>query len=186
MTGVKRTDDVLLAVRRLRDRGVDAVLCMVGDGPDREAVERRARELGIVRSSLFLGYQDEVAPYYAAFDALMLPSANEGTPVSAIEALAGGRPVVATRVGGVPDVVRDGVDGFLVEPGDVDAMAERLAMPGRRLRPSPPHGRGGPRARRPRALRRRAPARRRRRLYRRLLAGEQSKRCRRRTPPRPA
>jgi glycosyltransferase involved in cell wall biosynthesis len=128
MTGVKRTDDVLLAVRRLRDRGVDAVLCMVGDGPDRETVEQRARELGIVRSSLFLGYQDDVAPYYAAFDALILPSANEGTPVSAIEALAGGRPVVATAVGGVPDVVRDGVDGFLVEPGDVDAMADRLAQ----------------------------------------------------------
>jgi glycosyltransferase involved in cell wall biosynthesis len=127
MTAVKRTDDVLLAVRRLRDRGVDAVLCMVGDGPDRETVERRARELGIVRSSLFLGYQDDVAPYYAAFDALILPSANEGTPVSAIEALAGGRPVVATGVGGVPDVVRDGVDGFLVEAGDIDAMADRLA-----------------------------------------------------------
>jgi glycosyltransferase involved in cell wall biosynthesis len=127
MTGVKRTDDVLLAVKRLRDGGVDAVLCMVGDGPDRDAVERRAHELGIVRDSFFLGYQDEVAPFYAAFDALILPSANEGTPVSAIEALAGGRPVVATRVGGVPDVVRDGVDGFLVEPGDVDAMADRLA-----------------------------------------------------------
>jgi glycosyltransferase involved in cell wall biosynthesis len=127
MTGVKRTDDVLLAVQRLRDRGVDAVLCMVGDGPDRDTVELRARELGIMRDSLFLGYQDDVAPYYAAFDALILPSANEGTPVSAIESLAGGRPVVATAVGGVPDVVRDGVDGFLVEPGDVDAMADRLA-----------------------------------------------------------
>jgi glycosyltransferase involved in cell wall biosynthesis len=127
MTGVKRTDDVLLAVRALRERGVDTVLCMVGDGPDRDAVERRAHQLGIVRDSLFLGYQEEVASYYAAFDALILPSANEGTPVSAIEALAGGRPVVATRVGGVPDVVRDGIDGFLVEPGDVDAMAERLS-----------------------------------------------------------
>ena len=160
MTGVKRTDDVLLAVRRLRDRGVDAVLCMVGDGPDREAVERRARELGIVRSSLFLGYQDEVAPYYAAFDALILPSANEGTPVSAIEALAGGRPVVATRVGGVPDVVRDGVDGFLVEPGDVDAMADRL----RTSPPTPSSAAAWARraAPGPRALRRRAPARRRR------------------------
>ena len=127
MTGVKRTDDVLLAVRALRERGVDTVLCMVGDGPDRDAVERRAHQLGIVRDSLFLGYQEEVASYYAAFDALILPSANEGTPVSAIEALGGGRPVVATRVGGVPDVVRDGIDGFLVEPGDVDAMAERLS-----------------------------------------------------------
>ncbi len=81
---------------------------MVGDGPDRDGLEKRAHELGIVRHCLFLGYQDEVAPYYAAFDALVLPSANEGTPVSAIEALASGTPVVATRVGGVPDVVRDG------------------------------------------------------------------------------
>ena len=127
MTGVKRTSDVLLAFKRLRERGVDACLCMVGDGPEREQVERRAHELGIMRDTLFLGYQEDVAPFYAAFDALVLPSANEGTPVSVIEALAGGRPVVATRVGGVPDVVRDGVDGFLVEPGDIDALAERLS-----------------------------------------------------------
>jgi glycosyltransferase involved in cell wall biosynthesis len=127
MTGVKRTEDVLRAFRRLRDRGVDACLCMIGDGPDRPAVERRAHELGVMRDTLFLGYQEEVAPYYAAFDAMILPSINEGTPVSAIEALAAGRPVVATRVGGVPDVVREGEDGFLVEAGDVDALADRLA-----------------------------------------------------------
>jgi glycosyltransferase involved in cell wall biosynthesis len=128
MTGVKRTEDVLRAFRRLRDRGVDACLCMIGDGPDRPAVERRAHELGVMRDTLFLGYQEEVAPFYAAFDAMILPSINEGTPVSAIEALAAGRPVVATRVGGVPDVVREGEDGFLVDPGDVDALAERLAQ----------------------------------------------------------
>jgi glycosyltransferase involved in cell wall biosynthesis len=128
MTGVKRTEDVLLAVRRLRERGVDARLCMVGDGPDRDDVEERAHELGIARNCLFLGYQDDVAPFYAAFDALVLASGNEGTPVSAIEALASGRPVVATRVGGVPDVVRDGENGFLVEAGDVEAMADRLAL----------------------------------------------------------
>jgi glycosyltransferase involved in cell wall biosynthesis len=127
MTGVKRTSDVLLAFKRLRERGVDACLCMVGDGPEREQVERRAHELGIMRDTLFLGYQEDVAPFYAAFDAMILPSGNEGTPVSAIEALAAARPVVATRVGGVPDVVRDGVDGFLVEPGDTEAAAERLA-----------------------------------------------------------
>lgn len=127
MTGIKRTDDVLLAVRKLRERGVDACLCMVGDGPDRDHVEQRAHDLGIVENCLFLGYQEEVSPYFAAFDAMVLPSANEGTPVTAIEALAACRPVVATRVGGVPDVVRDGEDGFLVEPGDVDALADRLA-----------------------------------------------------------
>jgi glycosyltransferase involved in cell wall biosynthesis len=127
MTAVKRTDDVLLAFKQLRDSGVDACLCMVGDGPDREYLERRAHELGVVRDTLFLGYQEEVAPFYAAFDALVLPSGNEGTPVSAIEALAAGRPVVATRVGGVPDVVRDGEDGFLVEAGATDELADRLA-----------------------------------------------------------
>lgn len=126
MTGVKRTDDVLLAFRRLRERGVDACLCLVGDGPDRDHVERRAHDLGVMRETFFLGYQEGVAPFFAAFDAFVLPSVNEGTPVTAIEALAAGRPVVATRVGGVPDVVRDGVDGFLVEAGAVDELAERL------------------------------------------------------------
>jgi glycosyltransferase involved in cell wall biosynthesis len=127
MTAIKRVPDVLLAFRGLLGRGVAARLCLVGDGPDRERVERRARELGVSRSTFFIGYQRDVAPYYALFDALLLPSANEGTPVVAIEALASRRPVVATRVGGVPDVVTDGVDGFLVSVGDVDAMAERLA-----------------------------------------------------------
>ena len=128
MTAVKRTDDVLVAFKRLREEGVDAVLCMVGDGPDRPHLEKRAHELGIVRDTLFLGYQEDVAPFYAAFDALVLPSSNEGTPVSAIEALAAGRPVVATRVGGVPDVVVEAEDGFLVEPGATGDIADRLAQ----------------------------------------------------------
>jgi glycosyltransferase involved in cell wall biosynthesis len=127
MTAVKRTDDVLLAFKELRDRGVDAGLCLVGDGPDRDGLEERAYELGIARHVFSLGYQDAVADWYAAFDVLILPSANEGTPVSVIEALAARRPVVATDVGGVSDVVRDGVDGFLVEAGDTTALAERLA-----------------------------------------------------------
>ena len=126
MTAIKNTEDVLSAFKTLRARGVEATLCMVGDGPDRPALERRAHELGIMRDTLFLGYQQDVAPLYAAFDALVLPSSNEGTPVSVIEALAARTPVVATRVGGVPDVVREGDDGFLVDPGDMDALAERL------------------------------------------------------------
>lgn len=127
MTAVKRTDDILVAFKQLRDDGVDACLCLVGDGPDRPQLERRAHELGVIKDTLFLGYQEEVAPFYAAFDALILPSGNEGTPVSAIEALAAGRPVVATSVGGVPDVVRDGEDGYLVEAGATGELADRLA-----------------------------------------------------------
>jgi glycosyltransferase involved in cell wall biosynthesis len=126
MTGVKNTEEVLAALKLLRDRGIDAYLCMVGDGPDREGLERRAHELGVVKRCLFLGYQEEVARFYAAFDGMILPSVNEGTPVSAIESLAAGRPVVATRVGGVPDVVEDGEDGFLVDPGATGQLADRL------------------------------------------------------------
>ncbi|HZO62012.1 MAG TPA: glycosyltransferase family 4 protein [Gaiellaceae bacterium] len=127
MTAVKRTDVVLESFRRLREQGVDAVLCMVGDGPDRRSVEDLAAELGVMRDCLFPGYQEDVGPFFAAFDVFVLPSGNEGTPVTAIEALASGCPVVATRVGGVPDVVSDGEDGFLVEPAAVDELAARLA-----------------------------------------------------------
>jgi glycosyltransferase involved in cell wall biosynthesis len=127
MTVIKHLPDVLVVVARLQERGIDARLCLVGDGPDREEVEQRAYELGIARSTLYLGYQREIAPYYSLFDALLLPSGNEGTPVVAIESLAAGTPVVATRVGGVPDVVSDGVDGFLAEVGDVEGLTAALA-----------------------------------------------------------
>src|SRR5438105_975613 len=126
MTAIKNTDVVLHAFGALRERGVDALLCLVGDGPDRDALERRAHELGLVRNCLFLGYQEDVARFYAAFDVFLLASENEGTPVTTIEALAAGRPVVATRVGGVPDVVEEGIDGFLAAPRDADGLAERL------------------------------------------------------------
>ncbi len=127
MTGVKQTPDLLVALAKLRAGGVDAGLLVVGDGPDRRGFEERAHGLGLVRHCLFLGYQEDVAPWYAAMDAVALPSGNEGTPVTVIEALAAGKPVVAYAVGGVPDVVREGVDGFLVEPGSTTDLAERLA-----------------------------------------------------------
>ena len=82
MTGVKRTDDVVRAFAALRARGIDACLCIVGDGPDREQVEKRAHELGVIRDCLFLGYQEDVARFFAVFDAFVLSSVNEGTPVS--------------------------------------------------------------------------------------------------------
>jgi glycosyltransferase involved in cell wall biosynthesis len=126
MTPIKRVEDILLAFRQLRDRGVDAALCLVGDGPDREAIERYAHDIGIARDTLFVGYQRDVAPYYSFFDAFVLASANEGTPVVAIEALAAGRPVVATSVGGVPDVVEHRRTGCLTPVGDVGAIADAL------------------------------------------------------------
>jgi len=126
MTAIKRVSDILTSFKLLLDRGVDATLCLVGDGPDREPAELQAKELGIARHVILLGYQRDVSPYYALFDAFVLPSANEGTPVVAIEALAAGRPVVATRVGGIPDVVTEGEDGYLVPVGHVEAIADAL------------------------------------------------------------
>ena len=127
MTAVKNTDRVVRALQTLVDLGVDARLLLVGDGPDRDHLERYAHELGVMRRCLFLGYQEDVARFYDAIDALVLPSVNEGTPVSVIEALAAERPAVATRVGGTPDVIRDGIDGFLVDPADNGELAARLA-----------------------------------------------------------
>ena len=127
MTAVKNTDSLVRALQALVHLGVDARLLLVGDGPDRDHLERYAHELGVMKRCLFLGYQEDVARFYDAIDALVLPSVNEGTPVSVIEALAAERPAVATRVGGTPDIIRDGIDGFLVDPADPGELAERLA-----------------------------------------------------------
>jgi glycosyltransferase involved in cell wall biosynthesis len=126
MTAVKQASDVLRTVRLLHDAGVDAALVMIGDGPDRGDLEKLTRELGLEDATRFVGFQDDMGPWFHTFDALLLPSRSEGTPVSAIETLASGRPVVATRVGGVSDVVSDGVDGFLFPFGDVDEAAAQL------------------------------------------------------------
>lgn len=127
MTEVKRVEDLLLAFALLCAGGTDAVLALVGDGPLRAQMEETARKLGVEYRCRFIGYRDAVGPLYAAFDAVALTSANEGTPVTLIEALAARVPVVATDVGGVADVVQNEIGGFLVPAGDSGAIAERLA-----------------------------------------------------------
>lgn len=126
MTEIKRTDDLVRAFARVRANR-DADLLLVGDGPLRAKLEELADELGVATSCHFVGYQADVAAYLAAADAVALTSANEGTPVTLIEALAAERPVVSTDVGGVRDVVAED-SGFLVEPGATDAIADRLAQ----------------------------------------------------------
>lgn len=120
---VKRVRDVVRVFAKVRAR-VPCVLVMVGDGPDRGAAEEEARNLGVAAEVRFLGKIDAVAPLLAAADVYVFPSESESFGLSALEALASGVPVVAARVGGVPDVVRDGVTGALLPLGDVDGMAE--------------------------------------------------------------
>jgi glycosyltransferase involved in cell wall biosynthesis len=128
MTGIKRVDVLLEAFARLRAGGTDADLVLVGDGPLRNELQLYALELDIADRTHFVGYREDVGSVYASLDAVALSSANEGTPVAVIEALAAGVPAVATDVGGVSDVVPDGVGGYLVPEDDAAQMAEKLAL----------------------------------------------------------
>jgi len=115
------------AVRLLRDRP-DVTFAIAGDGELREGLKQRARQL-LGDRVVFLGWVEDLRSLYAAFDVVALTSRLEGTPVSLIEAAAAGKPVVATRVGGVREVVRDGETGLLVSPEDpVSVAASLLAL----------------------------------------------------------
>ena len=119
---VKRVRDVVRIFARIRE-SVPSVLVMVGDGPDRRDAEEEADTLGVERDVQFLGRIDAVAPLLASADLFLLPSNRESFGLSALEALAVGVPVVGSRAGGLPEVVREGETGFLCDVGDVDAMA---------------------------------------------------------------
>jgi glycosyltransferase involved in cell wall biosynthesis len=99
---------------------------VVGDGILRPEVERHAQESGIADRVIFTGWRRDLPGIYADLDVLAVTSNNEGTPVSAIEAMAAGCPVVATNVGGLPDLIREGETGYLVPPGDAPAAATAL------------------------------------------------------------
>jgi len=117
---------LLEALAELSRRGHDFKCALAGDGALRGALERRARELGLETRVEFLGRLEEVGPLLLAADTVILPSLWEGLPLILLEALARARPVVASAVGGVPDVIEDGLTGRLVPPADAAALAEAL------------------------------------------------------------
>ena len=102
-------------------------LIIVGEGPERERVEATASSLGLSESVVFAGHASDVRPYYAVADVLALPSHSEGSPLVLLEAMAAGVPVVATLVGGVPEVATDGETALLAAPHDPAAFASALA-----------------------------------------------------------
>lgn len=96
---------------------------MVGEGPEREKLTRQARGLGVEENFIFTGFRKDVSRLLSSADLLVMPSTNEGFGISIVEAMALSIPVVGTRVGGVMEVMKDGVTGLLVPPGDPGAIA---------------------------------------------------------------
>lgn len=128
----KGVDVLLRALAGARHRGLDAHLDVCGDGDQRAGLEILAAELGIRDAVAFVGRLDDVAPVLARADALVIPSRSENLPLVALEALAAGVPVVVTSVGGLPEVVRPGRNGWLVAPENPEALADTLLQAGDR------------------------------------------------------
>ncbi|HEU4952579.1 MAG TPA: N-acetyl-alpha-D-glucosaminyl L-malate synthase BshA [Holophagaceae bacterium] len=140
---VKRVMDVIQVFERVRKQ-IPARLVMVGDGPDRAEAEAYCRDQGFAAEVRFTGKQLDVGSVLACSDLFLLPSATESFGLAALEAMSYGVPVVAAAVGGVPEVIREGVDGYLRPMGDVDGMAEAALSI---LRDPAAHARMGERAR---------------------------------------
>lgn len=123
---VKRVLDVIRTFHRMHHK-VNARLLLIGGGPDADPARNLAGELGLRERVEFLGLHNQVPEILPQLDLFLLPSEYESFGLAALEAMSCGVPVVASRVGGVPEVVEDGVSGFLCDLGDVEAMAERSA-----------------------------------------------------------
>jgi len=124
---VKRPVDCVEILARVLQRGIKTRLVMVGDGSERTNVEHRARCLGIFEQCSFVGKQPRIVDYLSVSDVLLLPSEQESFGLAALEAMACEVPVIASRVGGIPEVVTDGETGFLSDVGDVEKMAADAA-----------------------------------------------------------
>ena len=120
---VKRVTDVVEIFARVREK-VPSKLLLIGDGPDCSAAEMLAQKRGVREHTFFLGKQDNVEETLSIADVLLLPSEMESFGLAALEAMACEVPPIASRVGGVPELITHGVDGFLAEAGDVRTMAD--------------------------------------------------------------
>lgn len=122
----KRHVDLIEACQAVLAQRSDVIFVLVGDGPERPAVEAAVRQRGIEGSVRFTGTRRDALSFISQCDLFVLPSSYEGLGISVLEALALGRPVVATRVGGIPEVVRDGIDGLLVQSRNPARLAEAI------------------------------------------------------------
>jgi glycosyltransferase involved in cell wall biosynthesis len=104
----------------------EAMFVLAGEGPERPALEAQTRALGLNHRVVFLGYRDDVGDLLASCDLFVLPSLFEGLPLSVLEAMAAGKPVVATAIGGTDEAIVHGETGLLVHPADPVALARAI------------------------------------------------------------
>jgi N-acetyl-alpha-D-glucosaminyl L-malate synthase BshA len=125
---VKRPIDCVEILAAVLQKEIKARLLMVGDGPEISAVRHRAKQLNVQEAVSFVGKQGKIADYLAIADVFLLPSEQESFGLAALEAMACEVPVVASRVGGLPEVVTDGETGFLSEIGNIEKMSSDAAI----------------------------------------------------------
>ena len=125
---VKRPVDCVEILVRVRAAGENAKLVMVGDGPELSAVRYRGEQLGMNGNILYVGKQANIADYLGVADVFLLPSELESFGLAALEAQACELPVIATRIGGIPEVVNEGESGYLSDVGDVEKMSNDVLI----------------------------------------------------------
>lgn len=106
----------------------DVVWCVIGDGAERHTLNKLINENGLTEKVLLVGRKDRAAEYLTAFDIFLLPSIKEGFPWAVLEAMAAKLPVIAARVGAIPEIIEDGVSGLIIEPGNPGQIADRVTM----------------------------------------------------------
>lgn len=125
---VKRVRDVVSAFSKILESGVKAKLILVGDGPDRQNVEARCRELGTCNDVRFLGKQEKIEEILSIADLFMMPSGSETFGLAALEAMSCSVPVISSNIGGLPELNVHGKTGFLCDLGDIDTMAKHAVQ----------------------------------------------------------
>jgi len=118
---------LLDAAGELAERFPRLKVVVVGEGPDRSAIEQMIEQKGLREKVMLAGERSDMANVYASMDIFVLPSLNEGLPMTVLEAMAAAKPVIATRVGAIPKVIEDGKSGVLVNPGDAPALRNAIA-----------------------------------------------------------
>jgi glycosyltransferase involved in cell wall biosynthesis len=125
-TPKKRHQDLAQAARLVIDREPQVSFLLVGQGPLEPDIRAQVKNLNLENNVVFAGFRTDAPRIIGAADVFVLPSQFEGLPIAMLEAMALGRPVIASRVGGVPEVISDGVDGLLIDPLRPDQLAEKI------------------------------------------------------------